>query len=147
MSAIFLAAALAAGQAKPPSVGMTESEAKTSAMMLANCAGVWDWMSHIEKIAGKSSNDKQFDHKANEAETAAMWVLASQHYVATGNTASDAYWKSLTGPTRAMGLAHMNALAEPGEEKASVAAINACQSMLEQQDNILKRMQRDQAKE
>ncbi|KQH74065.1 hypothetical protein XfCFBP8356_007455 [Xylella fastidiosa subsp. sandyi] len=149
MSAIVLAVALAAGQVKEPpaAVGMSESQAEQSAMLLAHCAGVWDWMGNIEKVAGKSSNVEQFHRKADEAETAAMWVLASQHYVATGNTASNRHWKSLTGPKREAGLAHLNALAEPGQEKASLAAIKGCQGMLQEQEKILHMMQKTKVKQ
>ncbi|HHW4679879.1 MAG TPA: hypothetical protein ACQGQX_00075 [Xylella taiwanensis] len=141
-----MAVALAAGPVKSPPVGITENQAEESAMMLANCAGVWDWMANLEKIAGKSSNVEQFHNKANGAEAAAMWVLASQHYVATGKTASDTHWKSLTGAKREAGLIHMNALAEPGKENASVAAIKTCQGMLKYQENILQLMRRNKAK-
>lgn len=54
MSAIVLAVALAAGQVKEPpaAVSMSESQAEQSAMLLANCAGVWDWMGNIERWLG-----------------------------------------------------------------------------------------------
>lgn len=120
---------------------------EATANFFANCAGVWDFNAEIMGGSGKESVAEQLKNLGNGAQTTALWLLASQHALDTGEATRYGSWGDLVLPKRENAIIRMRALAEMEDYEQIKIESEVCSKALENQEEILQLMRKDRIRE
>lgn len=125
----------------------TRKDAQDMAKTYADCAGIWDWHSELNKSDGRNAVAEQLRNTGNGAEFAAMWILASHHGIEMKEVTRYGTWKEMTRPIRESGALRMKGLAELDDQEGIKAAFDLCVALVDGQERVLTEARRDRALE
>lgn len=135
-----------------PCLALAENESSEkidvteTANFFANCAGVWDFNADVMEADGKPATAERLHNMGNGAQTAALWLLASQHALNAGKATKYGSWLDMVTPKREDARLRLRGLAEMSEFKQIETESNACLGAAAEQEGILTMMREDRVR-
>ena len=132
---------LALASASP--TGLTDGEAQDMANAFARCAGVWDFVTEMQRSQGKPANAELAEGASRGAMSVGGWLLALQHNEQNpDNQKTVAAFLPVIEGRRSMSLVAMRAAAESDDAEWIKGQIEDCGGLLTHQEAMLNEIRR-----